>query len=471
MTIRQLVTSLLICLCAAVAFAQSPDAAAQQAGAQNAAPDTTVQQLVDRFLRIFRSIEAQGGLSDADRPIVAELLAEIEAARAQRPGNIRLAAVATQIAVMLSDDDRVFELFDELLQLAPDNEQIAQDWLTYFRQSEAPERADEVIERLLELNLQGPALRRTLANHLKQDMQYQRAIEYLRSIDLDPENNPDAIVTLAECLYAEQQFAEANEVILSIPETVLEKFPQVRNKVAQHKPNYETYVTLWPVEQELRSAEAAADDLPRAELITSKGRIEVELFENEAPNTVANFITLAEEGFYNDTSFHRVLVNFMAQGGDPLSKEGAQGTPGTGGPGYYIPDEHNRDDHRKHFSASMSMAKTALPNTAGSGFYLTFEPTPWLNGKHTVFGRVIDGMDIVRTIRQDDRLLEVNVLRKRDHEYTVEKPPLPGQTLPGAEQDNAEDDDADSTTEDDSDGDGGDEPPADGADGQLPDQP
>lgn len=412
----------------------TPSAAQEPTATPEMTQDESVQLIVDRFLRLYRSIQATGGIDEENRPHLTAMLDEVEAARVDHPDSIRLTAVATQLVAMLEDDDRVFDLFDQLMRLAPENEQVAQDWLTYFRQSDSPERADDVIDRLLELDLRGPALRRTLASHLKQDMQYDRAIAYLQGIDLDPSNNPEAIVTLAECLFAQHQFAEASELLNSIPQTVLEQNPQLGNRVQQHKPNYEQYIELWQAEQELRSLEAAADDLPRAELITEHGRIVVELFENEAPNTVANFITLAEEDFYDATAFHRVLVNFMAQGGDPLSREGAEGSPGTGGPGYYIPDEHTRDDHRMHFSGNLSMAKTALPNTAGSGFYLTFEPTPWLNGKHTVFGRVIEGFDVVRQIRQDDELLEVNVLRKREHDYTVEKIPLPGQSPLGEEQ-------------------------------------
>jgi cyclophilin family peptidyl-prolyl cis-trans isomerase len=159
-------------------------------------------------------------------------------------------------------------------------------------------------------------------------------------------------------------------------------------------------------------------------LKTSKGNITLELFENEAPNTVANFITLVEKGFYKDVPFHRVLEHFMAQGGDPT------GTGG-GGPGYTIPDECNRPDHRLHFRGSLSMAKTAAPDTGGSQFFLCFIPTSHLDGVHTVFGRVIAGMDVLaklqrrnpedRTVGAADKIIEATVIRKRPHEYTVKK--------------------------------------------------
>jgi cyclophilin family peptidyl-prolyl cis-trans isomerase len=184
------------------------------------------------------------------------------------------------------------------------------------------------------------------------------------------------------------------------------------------------YREAWPREQQIRAAEAKADDLPRVLLVTNKGEIEVELFENEAPNTVANFISLVEKGFYDGLTFHRVIPGFMAQGGCP------DGT-GSGGPGYTIPDECGRPDHRLHFRGSLSMAKTPLPDSGGSQFFLTFAPTRHLDGKHTVFGRVIRGIEVLAEIQrrdprapsppEPDKILEAKVLRKRDHEYVPKK--------------------------------------------------
>ena len=181
----------------------------------------------------------------------------------------------------------------------------------------------------------------------------------------------------------------------------------------------------WDNEQAIRRTESKADDLPRVLISTNKGDMEVELFENEAPNTVANFITLVEKGFYNGLTFHRVLPAFMAQGGDPKGD-------GTGGPGYTIADECSQPNHRLHFRGSLSMAKEAQPNTGGSQFFITFVPTSHLDGVHTVFGRVIKGMDVLARIqRRDpaskgdipdaDKIIEAKVLRKRPHEYVVKK--------------------------------------------------
>ncbi|MFM7845897.1 MAG: peptidylprolyl isomerase [Planctomycetota bacterium] len=163
--------------------------------------------------------------------------------------------------------------------------------------------------------------------------------------------------------------------------------------------------------------------MPRVKIKTTKGDMVVELFENEAPETVGNFINLVESKFYNGLLFHRVLGNFMAQGGCPI------GT-GTGDPGYKIYCEWPKDNHRSHFRGTLSMAH-AGKDTGGSQFFLTFVPTSHLNGRHTVFGRVIEGLDVLAKIQRinpedpsrtpPDKMLEVTVLRKRDHEYVPNK--------------------------------------------------
>jgi len=130
-----------------------------------------------------------------------------------------------------------------------------------------------------------------------------------------------------------------------------------------------------------------------ATLHTKKGAIAVELFDEDAPKTVENFVKLARDGFYDRVIFHRVIPDFMIQGGDPT------GT-GTGGPGYTFEDEFNQ---HKVIRAALAMAN-AGPNTNGSQFFIvTADETPWLDGKHTVFGRVTSGMDVVDAISAVDR--------------------------------------------------------------------
>ena len=137
-----------------------------------------------------------------------------------------------------------------------------------------------------------------------------------------------------------------------------------------------------------------------ATLDTSKGKIVCELFAKDAPKTVNNFVFLAREGFYDGTVSHRVIANFMIQGGDPTAT-------GTGGPGYRFEDE-TRNNPNKHKVGSLSMAN-AGPNTNGSQFFITHVVTDWLDGKHTVFGQVTDGQDVVNKIKQGDQLKAVVV--------------------------------------------------------------
>jgi cyclophilin family peptidyl-prolyl cis-trans isomerase len=126
---------------------------------------------------------------------------------------------------------------------------------------------------------------------------------------------------------------------------------------------------------------------------TDKGDIVVDLFADKAPKTVNNFIFLAREGFYDGTIFHRVINDFMAQGGDPT------GT-GTGGPGYRFADEF--DPSLKHSKAGILSMANAGPGTNGSQFFITHVPTPWLDGKHSIFGQVSQGMDVLMSIPARD---------------------------------------------------------------------
>lgn len=128
---------------------------------------------------------------------------------------------------------------------------------------------------------------------------------------------------------------------------------------------------------------------------TNLGDIKIELFAKDAPETVGNFVKLSKSGFYNGTRFHRVIKGFMIQGGDPNSKDEDWSNDGTGGPGYVFKDEINS---RKLIKGALAMANSG-PNTNGSQFFIvTAQNTPWLDGKHTVFGQVIGGTDIVGKI-------------------------------------------------------------------------
>ena len=140
-----------------------------------------------------------------------------------------------------------------------------------------------------------------------------------------------------------------------------------------------------------------------ATIDTSRGRIVAELFAKDAPKTVNNFVFLAREKFYDGTTFHRVIADFMIQAGDPT------GT-GRGGPGYRFEDETTNNPHR-HGKGVLSMAN-AGPNTNGSQFFITHVETPWLDGKHTVFGRVLSGQEVVDSVQQGDTINSVTIEEK-----------------------------------------------------------
>ena len=137
-----------------------------------------------------------------------------------------------------------------------------------------------------------------------------------------------------------------------------------------------------------------------ATIMTNRGTIRLQLHDQETPKTCANFEKLSKDGFYDGLKFHRVLADFMVQTGCP------QGT-GTGGPGYNFQDEFH--DSLKHDAPGVLSMANAGPNTNGSQFFITHVPTPWLNGKHSVFGRVLEGQDVVNAIQQGDVMEKVTV--------------------------------------------------------------
>lgn len=143
-------------------------------------------------------------------------------------------------------------------------------------------------------------------------------------------------------------------------------------------------------------------------LKTTKGDITFELFRDKAPLTTLNFLTLAKEGFYDNIIFHRVIPDFMAQVGDPNTKKAGMETAwGTGGPGYAIADEF--DPSLKHDGVGVVSMANSGPNTGGSQFFITYEATPWLDGKHAVFGKVSSGIDILEKIEMGDKIVSVTI--------------------------------------------------------------
>jgi peptidyl-prolyl cis-trans isomerase B (cyclophilin B) len=158
-------------------------------------------------------------------------------------------------------------------------------------------------------------------------------------------------------------------------------------------------------------APAAVKDI-NIVMTTSKGDISATLYASKAPMTVANFLNLAKRGYYDNLTFHRVIPNFMVQGGDP------RGT-GTGGPGYRFGDEIH--PALKHDGPGVFSMANSGPGTNGSQFFITHKDTAWLNGKHTVFGKVTKGMDVVNAIRKGDTIKSIKVLGSTDALFAAQK--------------------------------------------------
>jgi len=213
----------------------------------------------------------------------------------------------------------------------------------------------------------------------------------------------------------------------------------------------------WQKEAKLRAAEEKTNDLPRVRLFiehrrfavkdgqvtakvesTGKGDVVLELFEDQAPIAVANFLSLVEKKFYDGTKFFLADPARIVAGGCPLTKNADPADDGTGHPGYFIPDEFDSPKARGHFRGTLSMVNTGESKTAGCQFLITLTPQPTMDGRFTVFGRVLQGQDVIERITQGrthpdvapfgriipgDVLVRAEVIRKRDHEYKVIKVP------------------------------------------------
>jgi cyclophilin family peptidyl-prolyl cis-trans isomerase len=181
---------------------------------------------------------------------------------------------------------------------------------------------------------------------------------------------------------------------------------QSQDQQPQNQPSSLQHTSKGPIVKTLKDFEKIT--ATQATITTAKGDITFTLFPDKVPLTVTNFLTLAKSGFYDGIKFHRIIPDFMAQVGDPLTKDDSKKDLwGTGGPGYTIEDEF--DPTLKHDTeGTVSMANTGQPATGGSQFFITFGSTPWLDGKHAVFGKVISGMDVLRKLEIGDSITKVS---------------------------------------------------------------
>jgi len=344
----------------------------------------TIERLRGDFGAVSSWLRGKARIGDDERRELDTFRRRVTAFREREPDNAAAVAMELQIATWLGDHDAIEAAYAKLAELRPGD----------------------------------PAIAMSRAEPMLRAHRYADALAIVEAI---PNPTPAAAILKARALNGLNRFADALETLDAIPSDQMSQDAAL--KWAEARGLAEQCAPLWEVEQALRAAEAERDDLPRVAIETSRGTIVIELFEDHAPNTVANFIDLSGRNFYDGTRFHRVLPGFMAQGGDPNSRVGASGMPGGGGPGYRIADEHRGDVRRNHFTGSVAMAKTPAPDTGGSQFYISFIATPHLNGQHTVFGHVIDGKEIAMALKQDDEIVATRILRKRDRDYTVETLP------------------------------------------------
>lgn len=308
------------------------------------------------------------------------------------------------------------------------------------------------LEQAVAAKLDRARLYASLAHVYHAGNQFQKAHDAaVRAIERDPRGE-DSWSAYAEAAITLERFAE-------LLERLDRTFPKDPPEWARNlREGTEAAQKRWQKEQDLRRAEEKANDLPRVRLTiehrrfardaegktlskiesTGKGEVVVELFEDQAPASVASFLTLVEQGFYNGTRFHLARPAGEIVGGDPKTRKNDPSQDGSGGPGYTIPDEYDGPQARLHFRGSLGMANAGQPGTAGSQFYLTSAAVPELDGHYTVFGRVVSGQDVVDGITlgrtnlnvgqggkvvPGDLLVRAEVVRKRPHEYRVHKRP------------------------------------------------
>lgn len=345
-------------------------------------------------------------LSQEDQPQVdpAERFASAQAEWAKLENDVKALAEKFQLAA--DDDERavIKKEYEAIVAKAPAIvEELRIGAVSLY--TAAPEKDAEVTKALV----------RVLSDDVRRD-DYEAALKIARLMIDNKTKSMEVYNAAGVAAYGADEFVKAQEWL-----TIAEEAGTLDRAGQQCLADAAEAEARFAIEKKLREKEKKADDLPRVKMETNRGVLVIELFENEAPETVGNFVSLVESGFYDGLTFHRVLPGFMAQGGDP---DGA----GSGGPGYQIYCECEKPLHRNHFRGTLSMAH-AGKDTGGSQFFLTFRPTVHLDGKHTAFGRVIEGMEVLTKLQRreprsptpPDKIVKAEVLRKRDHKYEPRK--------------------------------------------------
>ena len=474
MSILRHTLALLILLAGPAAFAQS----------MTEAQKSEMRSLREQQTAIWRKIRA-GEVVENDR---RALLRAIDEYNLNFPNDTAGLTFAAEIAAALGDDDLVDTYYSNILGTNPQLVRQGLAWAAYYYDSN-PARAEQILLRLgsnapdnlafsmamyefytkkmpdrLDRQFEGliehpptrelvgfingvsatsrdlglhyarkakqrwpedPIATAQLASRLRWVARYQDAIDQFVQLDEPLLLRDDIGMEYADCLYAVHRFTDSIEHLQAI-----ELQDSIYDKRASRGINFRLgtrprMIQAWKDEQVLRQSDAARDDNPRATIVVDGAPIRVELFEDQAPVSVANFIHLADEGFYRDSDFHRVETGLISQGG----RRAGDSDP-YGGPGYFIEHEGRRGDARGHFRGSLCMASTGQDQRIGSQFYITHFPTAHLDGTHVVIGRVLEGQERIESMRGGERINDVTITRRREHDYPMDVELEDGTTVP-----------------------------------------
>jgi cyclophilin family peptidyl-prolyl cis-trans isomerase len=373
-----------------------------------------------RFRDFAKYIRDRGTIDEATREQVVKLAGEIDvelkAPTTARDQMLRLLPARAQIAIWLADEPAMDAAFEQLASISPASDMITMLW----------------------------------ARELINSARFEKAVSVLNKHGFADVQQIDAKILLAQALIGITRFDEAQAALNSAPP--LNRSPQQLNAIGGYSGRIPKLRDLWNRELVAIAKDQTRADLPTVQLATTRGPILVELFEDQAPNTVGNFIEHVDLGTYTGTKFHRVVRGFGVQGGDPSTANGGIGGSSTGG--WTVPDECERGDRRATLAGRLVLAKQPAPdsplkaaaNSGGCQFMILLGPDENLDGMYTVFGRVIDGFDRARLLTPDDEIVSATVVQRRNHEYkgvrlgtdaignfAMPKPGTPARPDPGVE--------------------------------------
>lgn len=428
-----------------------------------AATKTTDKEFIrlrETFDRLSRAINRQGGMKPSDRATIETLCEKTRQFNEAHPNYQAGLAQEIQLSLWLGKNTRVNELTEKLWRTAPDNRKLGDYWLEMNKKNGS---SDDVLDTYEKLNTAYPAdpqlrkqwieygyklgdknqineiLNRLMATEARDDTTFlEMRLNTLNSINeyrqvhrwladhqaKDSKLTPGMLLAELDAFQAEDQYPEALESyakIKALQDQIDDQSQQRKIRSIEDKLNRSA--ELWTTEQARRSEEEAEDNNPQILFITNKGRIVLELFEDDAPNTTANFIELVEDGFYNQNKFNRLTPNGQIFAGAPTPDEEAWLTgDDRWGARYRIPDELGRP----MFSGSLGMYSRSTPvnesaDSTSSQFFLASKRLPGRDQFHPIFGRIIDGLDVARSLNRGDTIESAMVLSKRDHEYEVTK--------------------------------------------------